>query len=1116
MGAQRSVRTRLTLDVNDYVQGTVRAEAATEKFGSNAGRVLRGLATGYAAIKLGGLITESVQLEAAYSKTMAQVAVATDAPKAKLAELDDLALKLGADTVFSAQDSAAAMLSLAKGGLSPAQIQAGALADTLTLASAGELELADAADTVVQGMGAFRLKASQTNVAVAALAGGANASSASVSDMTQALAQAGTSANSAGLSIQETTAYLALFADQGIKGSDAGTSLRTMLTGLVPKTKEAKDAMASLGLTYLDANGNLVNAEEIAKRTQDAFGGLSDAQRIAASNAIFGADASRAVNAITAEGEEGLRKYITATSDLTQAQKLADAANSGTAGALEQLSGSVETAQILIGRGLAPTVQEFANKASGWLEGADIEGWAQDAGAGLADLVDELTPLAVSAFEVGREALPTIAEAGGTVVDVLKLAADIITPVLDGFNELPDAAQKALILAAGAKTLSNRLGPIPGLAGSAGGGLFAFGGSARKAGDDADKAKGKFSGLAASLKGYGLLTVASLVIPSTLGDLEDTYRSLKGTTEDFTKSFDKTGRANADTVESLGSAFQDSAIGKYAGDLGVNLDQLAVSLSESGSKGEYVKQIMDEYQHSYRDLGTKVGSWLPFVDTDSERATKLKNALEEMSEEYDKASEKARAQALAVDENKNAFDLIVNGLGQYSDELKGLPSKAITEILTPGAIKGKTDVLALADAYELTPDQVTTVMHALGFDDKKIKAVQKAMRELDGTTATVTEIHEKIERTIKESYDKRGSDGGKAPSLKDMLSPYTGMRMPSGYAGGGVVPGISPSNPSEDNIFAMGATSGQPLMVRSGEWIINEQQSQKNDRWLRLINSGLNLDDLLPGFADGGRYDTYTSLTKSSKLDLLEQEQRIRNIERSLKDRETVGKGKNKHSRLSLRGFDRTVAEEQLKDERSELARMKRENKELGKYGTSGQEKRREEAREAAELAAEKAADAAADAAEERQRAVSSASGDITDGFSLNGITSAAGLERTLDRVVADSAEFIQVIADLKAKGASDWVLNVLKKAGPSKTTIRVGRQLLADEARFTRINAASSTLTQLGGAYGELTAGSGSLSTGTRELLVQIQALDVTQVTGEIQRVVRHELAAIGGGANI
>lgn len=1125
-GAQRSVRTRLTLDVNDYVQGTVRAEAATEKLGTNAGRVLRNLATGYAAIKLGGLITESVNLEAAYSKTMAQVAVATDAPKASLQKLDDLALKLGADTVFSAQDAASAMLSLSKGGLTEAQIRAGALSDTLTLASAGELELADAADTVVQAMGAFRLKASQTDEAVAALAGGANASSASVSDMTQALAQTGTSAYSAGLSIQETTAYLALFANQGFKGSDAGTSLRTMLSRLVPQTKEADAAMKALGLTYLDSNGNLVDATEIAKRTQDAFKGKSDAERIAAVNTIFGADAQRAINAITSEGDEGLRKYIKSTSDLTQAQKLADAANSGTAGSLESLKGAVETAQIQFGRGLAPVVQDVAAKLSDLAESGDAEKWGRESAEAVVDFAKEIAPLAKSALELGREALPTVAAAGATVVDVLKLAADIVTPLVDGFNSLPDAAQNALILAAGAKTLSTRLGPIPGLAGPAGASLFGFGGQAQRGGEKAEQGARGYKSLLTSVGGFAALTAGSFALSDVLDQTDTFMRGLDaaGTkTGDFATSFSKNGKVTKDTVAELRAAFEKTNIGKYADDLGVNLDKLATDFAKNGEQGKYVKEVLGDLDSQYSSFKDALTDFSPFDfgGTESDKIAAFRDDLSSLGDAYDEAAEKARQQALAVDENKNAFALVVAGLGNYSDALQGLPTKAVTQITTPGAVKGKTDVLALAEAYDLTPDQVETIMQALDFARPVIKAVRKALQDVDGDTATVTLTT--IQRTMKETYDvPKNSKSDRKPSLAlpppPKVTPYTGMQLPAGYFGGGIVPGVAPSNPSEDNIFAMGATTGQPLMVRSGEWIINEKSSRENDRWLTMINRGLRLDDIftIPGFAGGGRYDDYTSLTQSSKLDLLEQQQRIQQIEKSLKDRESYGKGKNKRTRLALRGLDRTVAEEQLKEERAELARMKRENAQLKNYGTPAQEKARADAEDAATEAAEKAAEERARAEEDQRRAIESASGEITGGFSLSGISSAAGLERALDRVKADSAAFTLVLADLAAAGASQWVLDVLKKAGPSKTSIKVGRELLKDTARLARISASSAQLTQIGGVYADLTAGSGSINAGQRDLLVSIQALDVTHVTGEIQRVVRHELQTIGAGANI
>src|SRR5690606_6160240 len=156
---------------------------------STAKSVFAPLATVGAAFAIGRVVKDSVQLEAAFSRTMRQIAVATQAPTKKIRELDQLAVDMGTKTAFSANEAADAMLQLAKGGLTPAQIQAGALENALTLAAAGGLQLGNAADAVVGVMGAFELGAKDTGAAVAALAGSANASAAEGSDITQALAQ---------------------------------------------------------------------------------------------------------------------------------------------------------------------------------------------------------------------------------------------------------------------------------------------------------------------------------------------------------------------------------------------------------------------------------------------------------------------------------------------------------------------------------------------------------------------------------------------------------------------------------------------------------------------------------------------------------------------------------------------------------------------------------------------------------------------------------------------------------------------------------------------------------------------------------------------------------------
>lgn len=310
---------------------------------------------------LGGVGVASFKTASDFESSMARVAGALDIPQDQMGDLRDLALKTGEDTIFSASEAGSAMEELAKGGLTEADIQGGALATTMNLAAAGGLDLATAANTVVQSMGAFNLTADQTGEAANALAGAAAASSADVSDLSQGLSQVSAQAHSAGWNIQDTSAVLAAFADAGIKGSDAGTSLKTMLQRLAAPTDKAADEIESLGINVRDNNGHMKDAKGIAQELQDKLGGLSSAEKDAAMQTIFGSDASRAALVMTNLGSAGLQKYTDATNDQTAAQRMANSQMGESQSAIEQMNGAIETASINVGDALAPAVTDAAN-----------------------------------------------------------------------------------------------------------------------------------------------------------------------------------------------------------------------------------------------------------------------------------------------------------------------------------------------------------------------------------------------------------------------------------------------------------------------------------------------------------------------------------------------------------------------------------------------------------------------------------------------------------------------------------------------------------------------------------------------------------------------------------
>jgi TP901 family phage tail tape measure protein len=275
-------------------------------------------------------------------------------------KLDGIAKQMGTSSMYSAQDAAAAMLELSKSGATAGQMAAGELKSTMLMAAAGELELGSAAETTANTLNMFGLKANQANQVANALAGGANASSASVDSLRQALSQVGPGASNAGLSRQMTTGILAAFANKGIQGSDAGTSLKTMLTRLIPTTDTAAKAMKRYGLDFTDTHGRILPMTQVAQQLQDRLGKLTMEQRNAALSTIFGSDATRAATVLMQEGASGIKDYVKATSDRSAASKMAAAQERSDSGQNRKAMAALKTAAVDVQDAMAPMVRWVA------------------------------------------------------------------------------------------------------------------------------------------------------------------------------------------------------------------------------------------------------------------------------------------------------------------------------------------------------------------------------------------------------------------------------------------------------------------------------------------------------------------------------------------------------------------------------------------------------------------------------------------------------------------------------------------------------------------------------------------------------------------------------------
>ena len=222
------------------VSHTDRATSAS----TNLLKQVLGVAAAYKLFDLGKqAIKSTVSKAAEFEAKMSNIKAVTGESAETMKKFNDAAIKAGADTAFSAAEAADAIGELAKAGVSTKDILNGGLTASLNLATAGELDLKEAAEITSTALNAFKRDGMTATQAANQLAGAANASATDVHELKYGLSMVAPVASGLGLSFRDTTNALAVFAQNGLKGSDAGTSLKTMLMNLQPQTDKQANLM---------------------------------------------------------------------------------------------------------------------------------------------------------------------------------------------------------------------------------------------------------------------------------------------------------------------------------------------------------------------------------------------------------------------------------------------------------------------------------------------------------------------------------------------------------------------------------------------------------------------------------------------------------------------------------------------------------------------------------------------------------------------------------------------------------------------------------------------------------------------------------------------------------
>lgn len=682
-GLNRNITVRLLADTSNFTAGMAKVSGESQKAATTmeaAGGKSKLITTGIAAagVAATALGVAAVRMAADFDASMSTVQANTGASADEMNQLRQAAIDAGADTIYSATESADAINELGKAGLSTSDILSGGLSGALNLAASDGMEVGQAAEYMSSAMAQFNLTGADATHIADLLAAGAGEALGNVSDFGEALNNVGSTASKFGLSIDTTVGTLAAFAHQGIIGAAAGTQLRSVLLALTNQTEKQRKATEEYGITLYDAQGNFVGMSSLAGQLKEKLGGLTQEQRNSAMATMFGSYAIQGANVLYAEGASGIDEWTKKVSQSGYAADLAAKKNDNLKGDLENLSGSFESLMISLGEGgqgplrsLVQTVDTLVDAFS-QLPAPVQQGIVlmTALAGGFTALHSAMGPLNASSSQTARNF--------GLMLDPFQRGITAIPLLKEGIIQL---GTSMLGTSTNAGTLANGLTR----------GQTAMNGM-----------KSIGSGLFAALGGpWGIaLTVAGALLVGFAKSAQDA----KANISEFSSAIDQSGSSVETLIKKIASGedktwdFGD----KFAtglGSLGEALDKAGIDYSTFAEAVDGSKKAQALFDKQLDEAKSHMSA----MQIDS-----INDSYGKLSSQVGKAKEQVSKTNTEVAKAKDSADTAAEGTDNYADSADGAATS--TEDLTEaidGLVKGW---LSLPGTY-LTTDQAITKLN---------------------------------------------------------------------------------------------------------------------------------------------------------------------------------------------------------------------------------------------------------------------------------------------------------------------------------------------------------------------------------------------------------------------
>lgn len=676
-----------------------------------------------------------------FEQQMNRVKAISGATGGQFDQLKQRAVELGASSVFSASEVAQAMENMASAGMNVNDIYS-ASAGVMDLAAVSGRDMGLAAEAVASAMNQFGIAGENATHVADVYAKAAADTNAETVDMAEAMKYAGPVMSSLNSSFEETAAAIGIMSNAGIKGSQAGTTLRTAMQRLAAPTDVASKLMQSLGISAYNSEGQMKPISELLPHLQERLSGLSEEQRNNALNTLFGKESLSGMLALLDSAGPEFDGVVSGLQNSNGAAKeMADTMNSGLSGSIENLKGKLETAAITVSERFAPYIEQLADKVgelTEWFTNLSEEQQDQIIKWGL---VAAAAGPALVVFGKVAGTLGTTFKALGTVSSGIGKLVGKVAPLITNFAGMETAAVGATGATSGLGTsislLSNPLGVVVGGAALLTGGLVVLAEAKERARESAEK--------------YG-----TTLSNDTKGKLDE-FSSAVTTAQTAMTNFETGATQSADNVKQA-VADMMSAITQGAEDSKARIDVLAQKYGLTDEQVAAAKAKQDLIVSNSQTMTDQITAIYEKHNGDVSRLTTTEKTIVENNM---RELCKARVQELGLGKDKEKAILEV-----FNGDVKNM---------TMAQLKDQSSALQEAmkeeqQSYKTQRDEIKESLDLGLIDQEQYNSKMAALKTQHN--ATMTEFGQALTKVAQEQDAQSGQFGVYAEKIRQVLADY--------------------------------------------------------------------------------------------------------------------------------------------------------------------------------------------------------------------------------------------------------------------------------------------------------------------------------------------------------